>query len=76
MSEAVLKRFINQATPDELDLLDQLIAKRREQAEIEAGINRGMADFDAGKFVTADEFVAKTEQYIAQAKAKKCRATT
>jgi predicted transcriptional regulator len=47
-----------------LGILERIIAKRCTDAEIDEAIDRGIKNFDAGKFVSADEFVERTEKYI------------
>jgi hypothetical protein len=75
MSEAAVKQYLRTAPLKELDVLEEIIAERREKAEIDAILAERIAKIDSGKakLISAEEFAHYCNKLVEDTKRKqKC----
>jgi predicted transcriptional regulator len=54
MNQAAVKQYLKTVPIKDLDVLEQIIAARREKSEIDTAIRRGLADAAAGRVHSAE----------------------
>jgi hypothetical protein len=77
MNQAAVKQYLKTVPIKDLDVLEQIIAARREKAEVDAILDQRIADIDSGKvkLISAEEFIVRTDEHIRQrVKSQKCLA--